>query len=75
MKCPECKSSHVNKNGHKKGKQNYFCVDCGRQFIECYQPHKGLNVLALWSPKTHPKIPGFKWSTAVAHHILFFLSQ
>ena len=41
MKCPECKSSHVNKNGHKKGKHNYFCVDCGRQFIECYQPHKG----------------------------------
>ncbi|WP_445243698.1 MULTISPECIES: IS1/IS1595 family N-terminal zinc-binding domain-containing protein [unclassified Microcoleus] len=24
MKCPECKSSHVNKNGHKKGKQNYL---------------------------------------------------
>ena len=41
MKCPECKSSHVNKNGHKKGKQNYLCVECGRQFIECYQPHKG----------------------------------
>ncbi len=41
MKCPECKSSHVNKNDHKKGKQNYLCVECGRQFIECYQPHKG----------------------------------
>ena len=37
MECPECKSSHVNKNGHKRGKQNYICVDCGRQFIECYQ--------------------------------------
>ena len=41
MKCPECKSSRVNKNGNKKGKQNYLCVECGRQFIECYQPHKG----------------------------------
>ena len=41
MKCLECKSTHVNKNGHKKGKQNYICVECGRQFIECYQPHKG----------------------------------
>jgi len=41
VKCPECKSIHVNKNGHKKGKQNYLCVECGRQFIECYQPHKG----------------------------------
>ena len=37
MECPECKSSHVNKNGHKRGKRNYICVDCGRQFIDCYQ--------------------------------------
>ena len=41
MKCPECQSTHVNKNGQKKGKQNYICVCCGRQFIDCYQPHKG----------------------------------
>ena len=41
MQCPECQSTHVNKNGRKKGKQNYICVGCGRQFIDCYQPHKG----------------------------------
>jgi transposase-like protein len=41
MQCPECQSTHVNKNGHKKGKQNYICVGCGRQFIDCYQLHKG----------------------------------
>jgi len=41
MKCPECKSTHVNKNGQKKGKQNYICVDCGRQFRDCYQSHRG----------------------------------
>ena len=41
MKCPECLSTHVNKNGHKKGKQNYICVGCSRQFIDCYLPHKG----------------------------------
>ena len=41
MQCPECQSSYVNKNGHKKGKQNYICVNCARQFIDCYQPHKG----------------------------------
>ena len=40
MKCPECKSTHVNKKGQKKGKQNYLYVDCSRQFIECYQPLK-----------------------------------
>ncbi|WP_445244506.1 IS1/IS1595 family N-terminal zinc-binding domain-containing protein, partial [Microcoleus sp. OTE_8_concoct_300] len=22
MQCPECNSTHINKNGHKKGKQN-----------------------------------------------------
>jgi hypothetical protein len=36
MQCPECQSSYVNKNGHKKGKQNYICVNCARQFIDCY---------------------------------------
>ena len=41
IKCPECKSTHVNKNGHKAGKQNHICVDCGRQFIDCYQTQQG----------------------------------
>ena len=41
MQCPECNSNHINKNGHKKGKQNYICVNCGRQFIECYENQKG----------------------------------
>jgi len=41
LKCPECKSSHVNRNGHKAGKQNHICVDCGRQFIDSYQAHQG----------------------------------
>jgi transposase-like protein len=41
MKCPECKSERINKNGNKRGKQNYICVECGRQFIENYESHKG----------------------------------
>ncbi len=41
MQCPECQSTHVNKNGQKTGKQNYICVGCGRQFIDCYHPYKG----------------------------------
>ena len=41
IECPECKSTHVNKNGRKRGKQNHICVDCGRQFIDCYQTHQG----------------------------------
>lgn len=49
MQCPDClkglasrrKSTHINKNGRKKGKQNYICVDCQRQFLDCSQIQKG----------------------------------
>lgn len=41
MECPECKSTHIRKNGIKKGKQNYICVDCGRQFIDRYETTLG----------------------------------
>lgn len=41
MECPECKSNHINKNGRKKGKQNYLCVNCGRQFIDSYKSQRG----------------------------------
>lgn len=41
MECPECKSAHINKNGRKKGKQNYICVDCSRQFINGDREHRG----------------------------------
>jgi transposase-like protein len=41
MKCPECKSDHIHKNGKKRGKQNYICVDCQRQFLARYQKYKG----------------------------------
>ena len=41
MECPECKSTNIHKNGHKKGKQNYICVNCGRQFIDNYESCRG----------------------------------
>jgi transposase-like protein len=41
MQCPECKSTHIRKNGRRKGKQNHICVNCGRQFIDAYDPPKG----------------------------------
>jgi len=32
--CPDCQGAKVKKNGKKSSKkQNYFCKDCGRQFI------------------------------------------
>ncbi len=41
MQCPECKSTHIRKNGIRRGKQNHICVDCSRQFIEHYETTKG----------------------------------
>ena len=41
MECPKCQSSHVSKNGIKRGKQNYRCADCGRQFVENPRPYRG----------------------------------
>ena len=41
MQCPECQSTHIRKNGIKRGKQNHICVTCRRQFIEHYEPHRG----------------------------------
>ncbi len=41
MQCPEYQSTHINKNGHKKGKQNYICVSCKRQFVNDYQSQRG----------------------------------
>ena len=41
MECPECQSSHIHKNGHRRGKPNHICADCGRQFVENPKPHRG----------------------------------
>lgn len=38
MKCPHCGSEQVRKNGHRRGKQNYRCKTCDRQFLETYAP-------------------------------------
>ena len=35
MNCTHCKSKNTKKNGHTHyGKQNYYCNDCLRQFVE-----------------------------------------
>ena len=41
MECPDCQSHHIRKNGHRRGKQNHICVDCGRQFVEHPKAHRG----------------------------------
>ncbi len=41
MECPDCKSTHIRKNGHRRGKQNHICVNCGRQFVSNPQIQPG----------------------------------
>lgn len=41
MECPECHSTHIRKNGTKKGKQNHICVNCRRQFVDSTQTPRG----------------------------------
>jgi insertion element IS1 protein InsB len=37
---PRCQSPKYKKNGHiHNGKQNHQCKDCGRQFVECFEPY------------------------------------
>ena len=43
MQCPDCGSTRIRKNGHRKGKQNHICGDCRRQFINEYQLYRGYN--------------------------------
>jgi insertion element IS1 protein InsB len=38
MICINCQSNKVCKNGHRRGKQNYLCRGCGKQFVEFYSP-------------------------------------
>lgn len=41
MQCPECSSTDISKNGKQRGKQNYLCKTCRRQFIETHDPPSG----------------------------------
>ncbi len=34
MQCLYCLSTHICKNGNRKGKQNYLCKKCDRQFVD-----------------------------------------
>ena len=48
MLCPECRSTHVRKNGKRRGKQNHICVACRRQFIDHYTPLQGYSEAVKW---------------------------
>ena len=47
MQCPECNSTHIRKNGKRRGKQNHICVDCDaywlvlREFVQNRETNRG----------------------------------
>jgi transposase-like protein len=59
MTCPSCGSHDISKNGTtRRGKQNYKCRDCGRQFVEDpqWQP-KAKDTFRLVNLRLLEKIP------------------
>ena len=59
MTCPTCGSHDISKNGTtRRGKQNYKCRDCGRQFVEDPQwKPKDKNTVGLINLLLLEKIP------------------
>jgi len=37
MRCPQCHSSNLRKDGRQNGKQRFECKDCGRLFRDSYE--------------------------------------
>jgi insertion element IS1 protein InsB len=59
LNCPTCGSDDIMKNGTtRRGKQNYKCRDCSRQFVEDpqWQP-KDKDIIALVNLLLLEKIP------------------
>jgi transposase-like protein len=80
MQCPECKSTHIRKNGIKRGKQNHICVDCRRQFIEDYEASRGYsNEVKRECLKMYVNGMGFRGIERVkgVHHttVIYWLGQ
>ena len=76
MKCRECHSSNLRKDGHQNGKQRWECKNCGRIFRSSYQQegngeHLTLNRSFLPVPwSLLGKIRGFESPTIWKWHIL-----
>ncbi len=70
MQCPECLSKHIRKNGHRSQKQNYICVQCGRQFVDLYDPpgySQDIKALCLKMYVNGMGFRGISRVTGVAH--------
>ena len=79
MHCPECGCEHIRKNGHRRGQQNYICVNCGRQFIEQYKQRgysDDIKKLCLKMYVNGMGLRGIERVTGVAHStVITWLKQ
>ena len=60
MKCPNCACLKVSKNGQRRGKQNYICRNCSRQFIEFYSSQGYSEEIKLHCLKLYVNGMGFR---------------
>ncbi|RUM28636.1 MAG: hypothetical protein DSY32_04095, partial [Aquifex sp.] len=50
MKCPECGSQKVVKNGKQRGKQTYLCKVCYRRFTpNASKKHRPIPYMTVWT--------------------------
>ncbi|WP_442938712.1 IS1/IS1595 family N-terminal zinc-binding domain-containing protein [Nostoc sp.] len=61
MECPECYSSQITKNGHRRGRQCNKCKESGRQFLEIDRP---CNKVCLWTAVDHQRVGILAWVIA-----------
>ena len=71
MKCPQCQSIRLGKNGHRRGKQCYRCQVCGHQFVDRqkkrgYPPELRQHCLALHA--SGHSFRSIERQTGVAHN-------
>ncbi len=70
-KCFYCQSTHISKNGKRRGKQNYKCKKCDRQFVESYSPKGYATEMKEYCLNLHSNGMGFRAierETGVSHN-------
>lgn len=60
MKCPQCNSTQISKNGRRNGKQNYLCKQCKRQFLESYESKGYSDDVKMICLRMHENGMGFR---------------
>lgn len=70
--CPKCKGERIVRNGHKHGKQAFFCRDCRQSFVETsktalFNSHNGE---AVWKQVIRDTVSGVPISKTASNLLL-----